>query len=364
MKILVLTNLYADGVSGENTVFSMESDFFISFPKFISLVLVFNKSFSPTKFVLNYYVFLKAIISFKPSIIYLHNPIPIPTGWFLLFTKIRVVSLHHNSRFYCPVGIPIRNNSLCTSCSKNSLSFFNKECFSFNSLIYFFFYTLPFRISMNKDNLFNITLNDFMTDRMKDLSFVFNFVKIPNIVHFRKTENNFFVKESKFLIFWAGRGSWQKGFDTLFDLDFPSNVDVEIVIAGSVPKSRISDLKIKLHNIKISFLGVISHDATLSVLNQSDLLLFTSKLYEGYPTIISEALQLGVPCLSTLVTGIESFPSELIFIYKCKDEMNRHLRNLIIGDRPSREYISGKMYLHNQLVYKSKVNYFFDCENS
>ncbi|MEM1509361.1 MAG: glycosyltransferase family 4 protein [Thermofilaceae archaeon] len=126
---------------------------------------------------------------------------------------------------------------------------------------------------------------------------------IPNAIDFQELPGEklrLFEKQ----VVYAGRLSYEKGFDMLLEAAEFLDPRVHVVVLGSGLKKleeRAHVLSEKLLNFH--YLGYRSHEETLKIIAGSDLLVLPSRA-EGLPTVILEAMALKVPILASRIPGV------------------------------------------------------------
>ena len=116
------------------------------------------------------------------------------------------------------------------------------------------------------------------------------------------------LKENHFICIVLGTLEDRKGHKFIIDSckNLFSNTEINIVIVGPGSNKQISKLRKIIadsgHSEKIHYLGYISNAANL--IKQADLLLIGSQEYESFGLTAIEAMQFGIPIVSTDVGGL------------------------------------------------------------
>jgi glycosyltransferase involved in cell wall biosynthesis len=115
------------------------------------------------------------------------------------------------------------------------------------------------------------------------------------------------VREDAFVVCCAGRLSPEKGFDRVIEaLGTPSlrGRNVELVVAGEGPSRQPLEALAAARGLadRVHLLG--HRDDLPGVLKAADAFVLAS-WHEGMPNVLMEAMALGVPCVTTLVGGVE-----------------------------------------------------------
>ena len=318
-KILILHNKYRE-IGGEDIAVQNEIKFLQkfyevdvlyfenSYKNFFAAVLTLlfvNNSFSNKKI-------KRKIINFQPDLVYIHNT------WFMLslgfINKIKkeqipILFKLHNFRYSCTNTFSLKKHldgkMFCRACGKslNKKSFFNKYYQS--SYIKSLFVILHSRklLKILTSNEHKISLlTEFHKSKLISLGVYESNIKIiPNPIKFKK---NISKKWSKELIY-AGRISEEKGLRELINTFESSGIkDYTLKIIGDGPLFKKLQRN-RYQNTKL--LGRLDNETTLKHIRNSSIVVTTTKLYEGQPTILSEASSLGIPSIFPITGGIEEF---------------------------------------------------------
>lgn len=128
------------------------------------------------------------------------------------------------------------------------------------------------------------------------------------------------------LLLFVGRLSPEKNVDGLIKALHASSIDFKLLIIGNGPeKNKLESLTEKF-NVKrrVIFLGEKSHKETLAIMKSCNVLILPSKT-EVFPTVVLEALALGVPVIATKVGGITEVESSNLHLVNNLEEMNEIL---------------------------------------
>ena len=120
---------------------------------------------------------------------------------------------------------------------------------------------------------------------------------------FEKTER--FFQKNVFKIAAVGRLTAQKRMERILNIasKLRDKYKFEIVIAGvGEDYNKLIRQKEKLSLDNVKFVGFLENP--YSLISQSDLLMCSS-IYEGYSTVVCEAISLGVPVLTTDCSGMK-----------------------------------------------------------
>ena len=120
-------------------------------------------------------------------------------------------------------------------------------------------------------------------------------------MHLKKNTSKTWSKE----LIYAGRISEEKGITELINTFESSDIkDYTLKIIGEGP--LLKKLKKNSYDNTI-LLGRLDNETTLKHIRNSSIVITATKLYEGQPTILSEASSLGIPSIFPISGGIEEF---------------------------------------------------------
>lgn len=243
-----------------------------------------NLSFSKK----SYQIVEKEIIKTKPDIAHIHNTFPLWTFSVIDACnklKIPVVMTIHNFRFICAKGVFYKDQQICEKCLWSSpFNAVKYGCFQ-NSIIK----SIPVSFMINKTkrglNIINklnklIVLTDFAKKKFLEAKFPENKIIIkPNFIS-NKFDIAIFKKKKDFI--YASRLSEEKGIIDLINAHKKFKFNLKICGDGPL-KNFVNQQK------QINYLGFLSDDGVNRELTKSKFLIFPSKWYEGFPTIILKA---------------------------------------------------------------------------
>ncbi|MFH1661806.1 MAG: glycosyltransferase [Candidatus Falkowbacteria bacterium] len=156
------------------------------------------------------------------------------------------------------------------------------------------------------------------------------------------------------IILSAGRLVPWKGFELLIDLMpelLKANPDFKLIIAGEGPEFENLSLKIKNLELEkfIKLIGKVEHEKLLKYMKASDIFMLNTG-YEGLSHVIIEAMQVGLPVITTNVGGnpevVKNGENGLLVEYNNKEE----IKNAILK-------LDKDVELKNKLVNNAKDNF-------
>lgn len=330
-KILVIHNKYQNE-GGEDIAVTREIEFLSQHYEVDTLIFQNNQKigFLEIVFLLINYNFKsvsllkKKLKLFKPDIVYIHNT------WYkaspgiltyLIKNKFKIILKLHNFRYFCTKSFfPIHHfqkMNFCSCCSmlREENKYFNKyfkESYIKSFLVNI--YGKKYLKLLKNDNVKVIVLTQFHKNFLK-----VNQIKNNSVyVNSNPLKENLIIssKKKQKYILYAGRVSQEKGVKELIKAFLNwNNEDLILKIVGDGPE--LENLNNEFKSSKIHFLGKLENDTVLDLISQSQAVVLNTKLYEGQPTILSEASLLEVPSLFPDTGGIsEFFPINYKLMYE------------------------------------------------
>lgn len=236
----------------------------------------------------------------------------------------------HNFRFDCINGIHFKNNSICHDCNNSSRSQgIKNKCYDnshFKSILATN-YSINLLKILKSNNLNIFTLTKFQKDYLVKLGVSQKLIKVvPNHIPSYENQTKNDKKNDKKVFLYAGRLSYEKGIIELIEiwleLDNP-NLILEIIGEGPLYETIKEKIK-NVNNIKL--FSSIDHENIIKKIATMNAVILPTKLYEGQPTILSEASMLGVPSIFADNGGIaEFFPNNYQLKFKSFYELKKIL---------------------------------------
>lgn len=316
-KILIVHNFYTQK-GGEDTVVSDEISFLSK--KYVVENLNFYNNINPIGFFnltlsfcnpLSIFKLINKIIKFKPDIVYFHNLWFTASSILLIIPRlfqIRSVVKLHNYRTSCLNDLHLRNNKICTECSKGSFkSAFIYGCYKNSKFLTLlkYLHVKIFKIISKKFTDKIILLTNFHKDLLK-LN-IFPPEKLVVISNYSRVnvsiKSN--IQEKKDFLF-VGRLDESKGIDRLLNYWISSpnlkSKHLQIVGEGNLDLEKYSN-----HN-NLTFYNQMDRDKLFTYIQNSKALIFPSIWFEGRPMVIQEAINLKTIVITSKLGGIlESF---------------------------------------------------------
>jgi len=265
--------------------------------------------------------YLLIINEVKPDIIHIHGT-ENSFGCFIPYVKI-------------PVVVSIQGN--ITVCNQKFLSGFEKKYLrvkarSFSSLKYFFF---P-RSFLQSFKLFS----KMHTRELNNIKYVNNIVgrtawdrritsiMAPNSIYYHNDEilrDSFYhhkwlpIKTSKTILFTTNGNTIYKGFETICEALYELN-KLGLNCQWNVAGINSNDLIVKLTKKKLKdkypkeglvLMGNLNEKELVAALLHANIYVMPSHI-ENSPNSLSEAMMLGMPCISTFVGGVGTLISDKV----------------------------------------------------
>tara|TARA_Y100000992_G_scaffold146171_1_gene97255 strand:- start:3999 stop:5171 length:1173 start_codon:yes stop_codon:yes gene_type:complete len=271
---------------------------------------------------------------FNPDLVYIHNTWFKPSlGIFKILDNkgVKYYLKLHNYRFDCGRYLTkkphLKKQEKCKACGmKSSSNFIFNKYFQdsyLKSLILIRYSKKYFKLLKN---IKIITLTEFQKKYLIDLGMnTKNINTLVNPISISEgvvKEFNFSIKKNNYLIY-AGLVSEEKGVDSLISTyNLLVNFEKTLVIAGDGPLLEKLKYKYK-NNEKIIFTGKLTNFEVLSLIKNSYTTITNTSLYEGQPTLLSEASKLQINSIYPSSGGIqEFFPKDNPFAFKANNEID------------------------------------------
>ena len=250
----------------------------------------------------------KALTTFQPDIVYVHNT------WFKASTSIfklletydgEVLIKLHNFRYLCSLKLIsnkhiLRDGEYCQGCGTEFkkyifLSFFYKKNIVKSFML--FLYSNRYFKYLKNEKFKILVLTDFHKELFENITgkkaFTFrNFLPYQKIISSEKAN----------LITYAGRISQEKGIIEMIKVYSEiKNPKYKLNIIGTGPLLN----KLDVNNKNIIINGERSNQEVLESISASKCIITNTKLFEGQPTLLTEASSLGVPSIFPNTGGLK-----------------------------------------------------------
>ena len=261
----------------------------------------------------------KVIKEFQPEVAYVHNTwFKASLGIFEILekNKIQTILKIHNFRYDCTKSFlassHIENYDFCPRCGfkKKKYQFLNK--YFTNSYLKSVFILLYgkryFKFLLSTKNTI-VVLNKFHKDYLNKLG-VNNVEVLHNPIKIDENIRVNNIKDSKTLVY-AGQLTPEKGIYELFESwDKFENKEFELVIIGA--KKSLNSKMLKSFELKnVTFLDELNNSETLKIISKARAVVTATRMYEGQPRLLSEALSMGIPTIYPYFGGMkEYFPDD------------------------------------------------------
>jgi len=249
---------------------------------------------------------VKTIIKqFNPDLVHIHNLYPIISPAILPVIKktgLSIVMTVHNYRLLCPNGLFFTHGKVCERCTGKGKEL-NRVIYSCDeSLPKSFGYALRnFWARVKRNYLDNIDvflcLTEFQRSKLIQGGYsAGKCIVIPNFI-----DNISEIKEKgkgEYVLF-AGRLNIQKGFDILVNAakQLP---EIWFKVAGIGDQNFIDNLHIPSN---MTLYGECNRAQMDELYDGAAMLAFTSRSYEGFPTVFTEAMKYKVPVIAPNMAG-------------------------------------------------------------
>ncbi len=334
-KILVVHNKYrflgGEDIAVEREInflkkrYDIESLFFDNSIKgffFIFISFFNNKNYRSIN------LLKEKINTHNPESIYFHNT------WFkgspglikyAVKNKYNTLIKLHNFRYFCTKSIfskkHLNGKTFCGACGlkASELGIFNKyfKTSMLKSIFVIKYGISYFKLLKNK-NVKLLVLTKFHKEFLINLGFNENNISV--IRNNLSQQLPQIMERKKEMITYAGRISDEKGVDEIIRAFLNSDLkNFTLNLVGDGPSKKNLEEKYNYKNIK--FFGELPNIKALEIINNSIAVITGTKLYEGQPTLLSEASFLKVVSIYPKLGGIgEFFPKNYELAFESSNE--------------------------------------------
>ena len=276
----------------------------------------------------------------KPDIAHLHNIAHHISPSILTAIKkagIPIVMTLHDYKLLCPNTSFLSKGKVCEKCRTHR--YYNvilRRCkqdslsASFLAGMEMYFHRLM-RIYERHVDVF-IAPSEFLADKLLEFGIKNAIVHLPNFIFLQDFEACYQPDE---YIVYFGRLSKEKGVRTLLEaMEFVDTCS--LYIAGTGPDERILWEFAKEKNLSnVTFLGHLSKEELIPLIQKARFSLFPSEWYENYPLTIVESFACGTPVIGSDIGAIPGLIKDgwngLLFqpsdVYKLAEKINYLFNN-------------------------------------
>lgn len=368
MKILIVHNKYKM-CGGEERVFKNEVRLLEENGNNIEKVVVDNAEINTLLSVIRTGIFSfynpvsskmirNKVDEFDPDLIHVHNFFPLisPSVFFRKTRKkIPLVMTLHNFRLICANAMLFRKNDTCEKCIKKKVPLMGilHKCYrnsASQTLAVVLIGAIHKLIGTWKKRVNKyICLTEFQKNKIMESSLNLKEDQIdvkPNFVFDRGFEIN---GRNSFYIY-VGRIDIEKGVGTMIEAFVGTGYKLRIIGEGS-NEEYIKKLCESSENIE--FLGARDHDFVMMQMKIAKGLIFPSKIYEGFPMVIAEALSCGTPVITSDIGSqaeiIKDGENGLHFKTGDHKDLRKKVKELF-------EYNNTAIYENSRKSYKNLYN--------
>ena len=273
----------------------------------------------------------KIITKFQPEAAILHNLFPIISPAIIPFlkkNKVRTIQILHNYRLLCPIGIFYTKNQICEKCTGkgrewhcllnrcNGGSLFKSLSYTIRNIVarkFNYFGTIEKFVALSNFQKNKLVLNAF--DKSK-------ITVIPNSFFPNFVENTDFSKRD--FIGFVGRLDREKG---IFDFIQLADLMPEYQFRVAGKQTKVLENVTVPENLK--FVGLLDAIQLRDFYTRSKVIIFPSRLYEGFPMTLLEAFSNKTPVITynlsvmpeIVENGKEGFVVDIGDIYTMRERI-------------------------------------------
>lgn len=248
----------------------------------------------------------KAIASFKPDVVHVHNFFFAASPSVLIAAhecKVPVIVTLHNYRLICTNSLLLRNDHVCELCVNLNFAWYGVKykCYH-NSRLQSAAVASMAAIHKSRGTWKNsvdhyITPSYFSREKLIHSSLKVTPEKISVKRNFVPDNGYSSIESRKDYYLFVGRLSTEKGVQLLLEA-WQNLPGLELIIAGDGPDGPM--LKNKFGGMKnVQFVGSKPHEEVLNLMKGCRALIFPSIWYEGLPMTIVEAFSTGTPVIAS-----------------------------------------------------------------
>jgi glycosyltransferase involved in cell wall biosynthesis len=294
---------------------------------------------------------------FNPDIVYVHNTwfnASVGIFNFLEQKNIKVLLKLHNFRYFCTRFSTSKkhfsDSNSCQACGlfKKDMGYINKYFSkSFLKSIVILIYGKRYFNILKKCKIELVVLTKFHKNFLTKLGIPNSKITvIPNTLEL----DYFKSSNSKSLdLIYAGRISVEKGIqeliDAFVDADLP---EINLKIIGEGPLLKHFQKKYSQKNL--IFTGVKTNNETRKTISSSLCVVTATKLFEGQPTLLTEASLMGIPSIFPDSEGIkEFFPQDTRLAFKQFDYKDLSKKMMLLKNN---EFLKAEGFNNQKFINK------------
>jgi glycosyltransferase involved in cell wall biosynthesis len=291
--LLKRKGIEVDMITREST--GLDANFFTKFRAFASSIY----SLSAYRFI------ARLIRNTPPDVVHVHNLYPLLSPSVLTACRragIPVVMTCHNYRLICPIGVYIRNGKTCEAfCHDREYLCFLRNCRGnfLESGAYALRSAFARRFKLFEENVtIFITLTQFAKDCFKKSGIPEEKIMVlPNSVNIDYGQSTQVNKKE--YIAYVGRISPEKGIETLLKAARVTGLPVRIAGDYSTAEGFVTSAP-----SNVTFVGFLSGETLGEFYRKASFLVFPSICNEMFPLTLLEAMQVGLPVISSMIGGL------------------------------------------------------------
>lgn len=341
MKNILLVHNYYQIPGGEDTVVKNEAQLLEKHGHKVVLYKRSNDEIKQMNFLQKLLLPLAAVFSLKTyrevrnvireeeiDIMHVHNTLTMVSPsvfWAAFSCKVPVVQTLHNFRMICPNGLFFNNGQVCEKCLEKGIGQAVKNsCYrgSKAQTLIVVFSMIFHRMIGTYKKVSYICLTEFNRQKLLAKNKAAHFVREenvfvkPNFTHVSAVENR---KERRLRQgVFVGRIEEIKGIVPLLEA-WKEIKDIDLVMCGTGPLENWAKeycQENKMTNVQM--MGFTQHDEVMEIISESEFLVLSSLLYEGFPMTIAESLACGTPVLCSDIGNLGSLVENDFNGYKFK----------------------------------------------
>jgi glycosyltransferase involved in cell wall biosynthesis len=178
----------------------------------------------------------------------------------------------------------------------------------------------------------------------------------PNIIYPEPRQRD--KDEIQNYALFLGQLSKKKGIEILVDVW--KEIDFKLIVAGNGPLLERLREKANNERSKIEFIGAVPHSQAIELLKKASFLILPSLHIEGFPLVISEAMALGVPVITSNSGPLTELVEDMETGLLTQPGNINDLRAKIIFALKNKELlveIGNKARIRYEKEYNAKKNY-------